>query len=150
MPLRLLVMITVCCSLFIASVANAGYWDDDQYVDERIYPEGRGTTLALATAMGFGTGFVANGLVLTFYWNPDADKNSDVVMMTTVASFTLGGVIMGMLLPPDAYKRIAAANVSIDDGWELNWNLPCVTSGFESSRSGAKRFWHANLFQFDF
>ncbi|HPM77831.1 MAG TPA: hypothetical protein PK961_12110 [bacterium] len=150
MPLRLLVALTVCCSLLIASTAHAGYWDDDQYVDERTYPEGRGITLALATAMGFGAGFVANGLVLTFYWNPDADKNADVVMMSTVAGFTLGGAIMGMLLPADAYKRVAAANVIFGDEMEFNWSLPCVTSGFEPTSSGAKRFWHANLLQFDF
>lgn len=139
------------CILLSASVARAeGKWVDEQYVITNPDPEGRGKTLGLATLMGTATGVIFGGLLLAFYWNPDADKNFDVMLITSGSIGCVGGIVLGMTLPPGAAKESAPASIQIDREWSMNLNLPKVSTFINKTPLATERFWHTNLFQVSF
>jgi len=149
MPLRFAAVVICCFALLLASTVHAGQWDFDDYYPSTVYPEGRGTTLGIATFYGFAFGWIASGLILIFYWNPDADKNFDTVMIATVPTCTLGGLIIGMTLPPDAYN-VAAANLTLADNTDFNWSMPRVSSKIFDTPEGDEQVWYANLLRMSF
>ncbi len=149
---RTVLVVTLCMTLLAATVARAGEWVDDRYVaSQQDYSAGRGKTLLLSTLLGMGTGFVLSGLVLIFYKNPDADRNFPVVMFVTVPLCTLGGLALGLTLPPNAADESSAASLRWDDGVDVSWRVPAITAAVDRWFTGVtEHLWHTNLMQVTF
>jgi hypothetical protein len=127
-------------------------WDAelDGYYPTTQYEPGRGKTMAIATAFGLVTGMVVGGLVLIFYFNPEADKNFDTVLMVTGALGFAGGIALGMTLPAAATREDAAASLRLDDSPKLNLRVPAVGVSFEQTPVNSEEFWRTNLFKLSF
>lgn len=148
---RLLLIVGLCLSLLLVPVAYAGQWDYDEFYPDHDIPEGRGKTILVGATLGAAAGFVASGLILALYWNPDADNNFDTVMLITVPIFTMGGMALGLTLPPNAAAESAAASIQWQrDDWRIDWRLPTVTARVWNSPLGRQPFCHANLLKLDF
>lgn len=124
--------------------------DNDRWLSNAAIEPGRGRTLALATMMGTVTGLIFSGLVLTFYWNPEADVNFDTVFIVTTICGTAGGVVLGMTLPVSTSKLDAAASIKFDKIPEWNMQAPRVSVISETLPQGINRIWHTNLLGFSF
>lgn len=153
--MRLSICLIICVTVIAASMPAAAEepdWRgdrDEPYVDQN--EPGRLKTMLLATFIGTASGIVMGGILLVFLWNPDADANFDVFLVTGGIVGAAAGLTLGLTLPANAADEGAAASLELDNDPSINWRVPRVATFVEHlPEGGSQRLWHLNIFQLSF
>ena len=153
--MRRSICLMICFGLLIAplpALAEETDWRgerDEPFVDNN--EPGRLKTMIFATFMGTAAGVIMGGIFLVFLWNPDADVNFDVYLVTGGIVGAAAGLTLGLTLPAGAANEDAAASLEWNDERQFKLRAPRIAMHLERlPEGGQQRLWHLNVFKLSF